>query len=427
MSDSFSPAETFAHQLDAQDELARFRGEFYLQPNSIYLDGNSLGLLSKRAEQSVLDAISAWKRLGIDGWTQGDNPWFFQAEQLGALSAPLVGADSEEVIVSGSTTVNLHQLVATFFQPKGNRTKILADELNFPSDIYALQSQLRMRGLDPDTHLVRVKSRDGRFLEEADIIAAMTEEIALIVLPTVLYRSGQLLDIERLTAEAHARGIWIGFDGCHSVGAIPHRFSEWDVDFAYWCTYKYMNSGPGGVGGLYVNRKHFGKLPGLAGWFGSDKAKQFDMEHEFTPAMNAGAYQIGTPHLLSMAPLFGSLSIFAEAGVEAIRRKSLSQTRYLIDLVRSELDGMGFVIGNPLSDERRGGHVSLEHAEAARICKALKARGVVPDFRAPNVIRLAPVALYTTYHEIWRAVQALQTIMQEKEYERYENKRGVVA
>lgn len=424
---SFVPTEEYAYELDSQDGLNRFREEFYLQQGSIYLDGNSLGLLSRRAEQSLLDALSEWKQLGIDGWTQGNNPWFFQAEKLGALSAPLIGAHPEEVIVSGSTTTNLHQLVATFFQPAGKRTKILADELNFPSDIYALQSQLRMRGLDPQEHLVRVKSRDGRFLEEEDIIAAMTGEIALIVLPTVLYRSGQLLDIERLTAEAHARGILIGFDGCHSVGAIPHRFSEWEVDFAYWCNYKYLNSGPGGVGGLYVNRKHFGRLPGLAGWFGSDKEKQFDMEHVFTPAQEAGAYQIGTPHLLSMAPLFGSLSIFADAGMEAIRAKSLQQTGYMMDLIGTELSGMGFVIGNPLENERRGGHVSLEHEEAARICKALKANGIVPDFRAPNVIRLAPVALYNTYHEVWKAVQILKTIMLEKEYERYENKRGVVA
>ena len=261
-----------------------------------------------------------------------------------------------------------------FINRKVTNSKILADELTFPSDIYALQSQLRIHGFDPDTHLIRVKSRDGRFLEEEDIIEAMSDEIALIILPTVLYRSGQILDMKRLTTEAHKKGILIGFDGCHSIGAIPHSFSEWDVDFAYWCNYKHLNGGPGSVGGLYVNKKHFGTAPGLAGWFGSKKEKQFDMEHSLTQAESAGAYQIGTPHVLSLAPLLGSLEIFAEAGIENIREKSLKINQFLMDLLKQELVDMGFSIGNPHDDVRRGGHVSLEHKEAARICKALKDR-----------------------------------------------------
>jgi kynureninase len=423
----FQPTEEYAFLLDRQDDLARYREEFYLQPNIIYLDGNSLGLLSKRAERSLLESLDDWKTLAIDGWTQGDRPWFTMTEELGRMSAPLVGALPEEVLVTASTTVNLHQLVATFYRPEGKRTKIVADELNFPSDIYALQSQLRLRGLDPDEHLIRVKSRDGRFIEEEDVIAAMTDEVAMVILPTVLYRSGQLLDIERLTKEAHARGIVIGWDGCHSVGAIPHKFHDWGVDFAYWCNYKYLNNGPGGVGGLFVHEKHFGTMPGLAGWFGSDKQKQFDMEHVFTPAKTSGAYQIATPHILSMAPLRGSLEMFAEATIEKIRAKSLHITRYMMDLIEHELAGFGFEIGNPREDHRRGGHISLEHGDAARICKALKEYNVIPDFRAPNIVRLAPVALYNSYHDVWKAVQILKTIMVEKVYERYENKRGVVA
>lgn len=423
----FQPTLDYANQLDNEDTLARFRDEFYLKPDSIYMDGNSLGLLSKRAERTLLESLADWKEHGIDGWTQGNHPWFFMAEQLGEKLAPLVGASPEEVIVTGSTTVNLHQLVATFYKPEGTKTKILADELNFPSDIYALQSQLRIHGYDPDTHLIRVKSRDGRFLEEDDIIEAMTEDIALIILPTVLYRSGQILDMKRLTAEAHKRGILIGFDGCHSIGAIPHSFSQWGVDFAYWCNYKHLNGGPGGVGGLYVNKKHFGTLPGLAGWFGSRKDKQFDMEHTLTPAESAGAYQIGTPHVLSVAPLIGSLEIFAEAGIENIRQKSLTINQFLMNLIEYELADFGLVIGNPQDDVRRGGHVSLEHKEAARICKALKESGVIPDFRAPNIIRLAPVALYTSYTEVWEVVQILKKIMTEKQYEKFKNEREVVA
>ncbi|MGG0177001.1 kynureninase [Gottfriedia acidiceleris] len=423
----FQPTKEFAEFLDQKDSLSNYRDEFYLQPNTIYLDGNSLGLLSKRAEQSLLDLLDSWKTLAIDGWMQSDHPWYYFAEKLGALSAPLVGAKENEVIVTGSTTTNLHQLIASFYHPNGQKTKILADELNFPSDIYAIQSQLKLKGFDPATHLIQVKSRDGRTIREEDIIEAMTDEIALIILPTVLYRSGQLFDIERLTKAAHERGIIIGFDGCHSVGAIPHQFHEWDVDFAYWCNYKYLNSGPGGVGSLFVHEKHFGTMPGLAGWFGSNKEKQFDMKHEFVPSDTVGAYQIGTPHILSMAPLVGSLEMYKEATIERIREKSLQSTAYLMSLINEELSDFDFTIGNPLEDSNRGGHVCLEHDDAARICKALKLNGIVPDFRAPNVIRLAPIAFYTSYVDVWNSVQILKKIMVEKQYEQFKNEREIIA
>jgi kynureninase len=416
-----------AQQLDAQDELRSFRDEFYIKEGTIYMDGNSLGLLSKRAEASLLQILDSWKELGIDGWTQGEHPWFYLSERLGDLMAPLVGAKPEEVIVTGSTTLNLHQLVATFYEPQGNRTKIVADELSFPSDIYALQSQLKLKGLNPDEHLVRVKSRDGRTLTEEDIIEAMTDDVALIVLSSVLYRSGQILNMKKITEEAHRRGILIGWDLCHSIGAIPHALDEWDVDFAFWCNYKYLNGGPGCVAGLYVNEKHFGRTPGLAGWFSSDKRKQFDMEHTLTPAPDAGAYQLATPHVLSMAPLLGSLELFHEAGIDRLRKKSLQLTQYMMDLIRYELADFGFSFGNPLDDETRGGHIYLEHSEAARICKALKAKGVIPDFRKPNGIRLAPVALYNSFEDVFRTVQILKAIMTEETYKQYENTRDVVA
>ena len=427
MNRQFETSKEYAMHLDLIDPLASFRDEFYVDPDTIYLDGNSLGLLSKRAEASLLSSLEDWKQYGIDGWTKGETPWFTLAEKLGALTAPLIGAQADEVIVTGSTTINLHQLAATFYQPSEQRTKILADELTFPSDIYALQSQLRLRGFDPEQHLVQVKSRDGRILEEDDIIASMTDEVALIILPTVLYRSGQILDIPRLTKEAHDRGILIGFDGCHSVGAIPHYFDEWDVDFAFWCNYKHLNAGPGSVAGLYVNKRHIGILPGLTGWFGSNKEKQFDMEYTFSPAQGAGAYQIGTPHILSMAPLKGSLELFAEAGIERIREKSLISTQYFSDLIESELVGLGFEIGHLLEDKQRGGHICLEHLEAARICKCLKEEKIIPDYREPNIIRLAPVALYNTYLEVWETVQALKRIVKDKQYEKFENKREVIA
>lgn len=419
--------KAFAQKLDAADELKQYRNEFYLQPRTIYFDGNSLGLLSKRSEQALHTVLDSWKTYGIDGWLKGENPWFYFPEKLGELTAPLIGAKPAEVIVTGSTTVNLHQIVATFYKPEGKRTKILADELNFPTDIYALKSQLNIRGLDPIEHFVQVKSRDGLMIHEEDIIQAMTDEVALIVLAGVLYRSGQILDMKRITAEAHKRGIVVAFDLCHSIGSIPHSLSDWGVDFAFWCSYKHLNGGPGAVAGIYVNEKHFGMNPGLAGWFSSDKNKQFDMEHDLTPAKDAGAMQMGTPNLFSAAPLLGSLSMFAEAGIEKIRTKSLKLTDYMIDLINIELNGLGFKISNPLDSEQRGGHVFLEHKEAARICKALKANGVIPDFRTPNGIRLAPVALYNTFEEVWKVVQILKKIMEEEQYKKFENKRDVVA
>ncbi|WP_091737753.1 kynureninase [Marininema mesophilum] len=413
--------------MDQRDGLARFREEFYLKKGSIYLDGNSLGLLSRRAENSLLEMLSSWRERGIDGWTDGKHPWFHLSEQLGAQLAPLVGATPKEVIATGSTTVNLHQLLATFYQPEGKRIKIVADALTFPSDIYAMKSHVKLHGLELAEGLIQVESKDGQVVEEEALIEAMTDEVAIIVLPSVLYRSGQILNMERLTKAAHERGILIGFDLCHSIGAIPHHLSEWGVDFAFWCNYKYVNAGPGSVGGLYVNQRHHGQFPGLAGWFGSAKDVQFDMDHTLQPASHAGAFQIGTPHVLSLAPLLGSLEIFHEAGIDELRKKSLLLTRYLMNLVDTQLADMDFSFGNPLEDTRRGGHICLIHKEAVRICKALKARGVIPDYRAPNVIRLAPMALYTSYIEVWEAVERLKAIMENKEYEGYKKERGVVA
>jgi kynureninase len=250
------------------------------------------------------------------------------------------------------------------------------------------------------------------------------------LLPAVLYRSGQLLDIPRLAAEAQARGIPLGFDCAHSIGAVPHRFDAWGVDWAFWCSYKYLNAGPGATGGLYVNRRHWGTAPGLAGWWGYDKSQQFAMVHAWHGAATAGAWQISTPPLLATAPLRGSLRLFHEAGITALRAKSLAQTDYLARLL--EETGLtappyDFAIGTPRRPERRGGHLAVEHGEAPRIARALKARGIVPDFRAPNIIRLAPAPHYTTYHELWRTVQALREIVNTSQHLQMAEGRDLVA
>ncbi|MDP9364112.1 MAG: kynureninase [Chloroflexota bacterium] len=422
--------EGHARALDAADPLAGFRKRFFVPEETVYLDGNSLGLLSREAEGEVLRALDEWKRLAIGGWLGADPPWFGLGEELGAATAPLVGAEPASVVVTGGTTINLHALVATFFRPEGKRRKIVATALDFPSDVYALASQIRLRGGDPTADLVLVPSRDGRTIDERDVVAALREDVALALLPSVLYRSGQLLDIPRLAAAARERGVSLGFDCAHSVGSVPHRFDEWGVDWAFWCSYKYLNAGPGAIGGLYVNRRLWGTAPGLAGWWGYDKARQFDMAFDWAGGDGAGAWQIGTPSLLAAAPLRGALRHFAEAGIGALRERSLALTGYLMELMEAEGllgDAFGYGIGTPWEEQRRGGHVAVEHPAGARIARALKARGIVPDFRAPNVIRLAPVPLYNTFHEVWRAVRALREIVERGEHLRGEAGRELVA
>lgn len=417
----------YAKKMDENDSLYSFREEFYLQSGVLYMDGNSLGLMSKRAETKTLELMESWKTLGINGWTSGTHAWYYLSEHIGQQMAGITGALPHEVIATGSTTVNLHQLLASFYKPEGRKTKIIADALTFPSDIYAIQSQIEQKGLKAADQLLQIESRDGFTLEEDDIIAAMNEETAVAILPGVLYRSGQVLDMKRITEAARKNDIIIGWDLSHSAGAVPHQLHDWGADFAFWCTYKHLNGGPGSVGALFVHEKHSGRMPGLAGWFGSAKEKQFDMEHTMTPASDAGAFQIGTPHVLSLAPLLGSLEITEEAGIQAIRKKSLQLTDYMTSLIEEKLAGHGFTIVSPVEHHRRGAHLFIEHPSAAGICKALKKEGVVPDFRMPNGIRLAPVALYTSFEDVWHTMVILENIMKTEAYKQYDNTRDIVS
>ncbi len=427
---SFEPHRDFAVQLDREDVLKRFRSYFHIPENTIYMDGNSLGLFSKNAEESALRVLKEWKNYAIRGWMSGDKPWLYLPEEIGKKCASIVGAEKEEVIMTGSTTVNIHSLVGTFYQPQGSRTQIIADELNFPSDIYALKGQIQIKGLDPAKELILIKSLDGRCLDEETIAAAMTHETALVFLPSVLFRSGQLLDMAFLIREAHKKGICIGFDCCHSAGVVPHRFSEWDLDFAVWCSYKYMNGGPGSPAFLYINKRHFDKTPLLAGWYGCEKNRQFDMSIDFDHSRSAGGWQISTQGMLSAAPVESALDIILEAGMDKIREKSKKITSYLAYLVDACLskDPYHFKIGTPLDPEKRSGHIALEHeTEAVRIGKALLDHHIIPDFRPPNILRLAPVPLYNTYLEVFETVQALKKIMDTKAYASYSRERGTVS
>ena len=420
MHDRFEPDRAYAERLDREDPLSEYGSRFYVSDEDIYLDGNSLGPLSVDAERALEAVIEEWKTLGVRGWTDGDPPWFHYGERLGDRTAPLVGALEAEVVVANSTTVNIHTLIGSFFD-RTEGGKILVNELDFPTDHYAIRAQLHQRGLDPEEHLISVESRDGRTIEEADIIAAMDDhDVGIVFMPSVLYRSGQLLDVERLTEAAHERGALAGFDLAHSVGAVPHELSNWGVDFAVWCSYKYLNGGPGAIAGLYVNEDHFGVTPTLAGWWGHEKETQFEMRSQFTPAADAGAYQIGTIPVLSAAPLDGALDVLTDAGIDAIRKKSVGLTAYLIRLVDERLGDSDCAIGTPRDPDRRGGHVAIEHPAAERISQALGERGVVVDFRPPNVVRLCPSPLYTRYVDVWNAVDHLEEIIDGRQYRRFD-------
>ncbi|PSQ37807.1 kynureninase [Halobacteriales archaeon SW_10_66_29] len=418
--------EAYARERDAADPLADFADRFHL-PDELYLDGNSLGPVSDAAEQHVDAMLSAWREYGIRGWTESDPPWFTYGESLGDDLAPLLGAAGEECIVTGTTTVNIHTLIGTFLDTldADDDRGVLVNELDFPTDHYAIRAQLRQRGLDPDEHLHLVESRDGRTIATEDVVAAMDErEVGIVFMPSVLFRSGQLLDVEAITEAAHERDVLAGFDLAHSVGVVPHELSAHGVDFAVWCSYKYLNAGPGAVAGLYVNERHFGTMPALAGWWGHDKETQFDLNLTFTPAEDAGAWQISAVPMLSTAPLAGSLELVHEAGIDRIRENSLELTSYLMTLVDERLAERGCTVGTPREPERRGGHVAIEHPDAYRLSQALRDRGAIVDFREPNVIRVCPAPLYVGFREARAFVDLLADLIDERTYEAYDTERG---
>ncbi len=416
MSDSEELSINLAKKMDSTDPLRHFKERFFTPTDSIYLNGNSLGLLSKDAATTLLRVLDEWKTLGVQGWGVGDKPWFYQAEKLGEKAAPLVGAKPEEVVATGTTTVNLHSLVSTFYQPTEEKNKILADELNFPTDIYALQSQVKLKALDPAKSLKLVKSDDGKFLDESKIKRMITKDVALVILPSVLFRSGQLLDIEGITENAHSKDVLIGWDCSHSVGVVPHKFDEWNVDFAFWCSYKYLNAGPGASAFIYVNEKHFDKDAALTGWFGYVKEKQFEMNIHFEQARSAGGWQISSPAILGSAALEGSLDLITQAGIENIRDKSLKMTSYLIYLIDNILtdEPYSFKLATPRLPNQRGGHIALEHDDATSIHEQLLEFNIIHDFRPPNFLRFTPSPLSNSYEDVWRLVDTLRKIIDEK-------------
>jgi kynureninase len=378
------------------------RLDAFALPRGVYLDGNSLGPLPHAAQAAIERRLRQWQHHGVAAW----DDWFGLAERLAPALARLVGAEPTEVIPTGSITVNLHQLLATLYRPEDGRRDLLATALDFPTDAYALRSWAERGG----GRLRLVPSRDGRTIDARDVEAALDEGgVALMLLPVVLYRSGQLLSVRRLTAAAHAAGALALWDAAHSIGALPHALHDDGVDAAVWCSYKYVNAGPGAPGGLFLHRRHHHLAPGLQGWWGHDKATQFAMALDFTKADGAGALQLGTPSILAMAGLEGALAIFEEVGIERVRERSLELTTRLIDAVDTQLPELRVL--TPRSRAERGGHVALGHPEARGLTLALRARGVIADHRPPDVLRMAPVALYTTDDDVDRAVAALRQVL----------------
>ena len=425
MSTVFSPNEEFARELDTEDPLKRFRERFHIPLGAdsqpvIYFVGNSLGLMPKTTRGVVDQELDDWATLAVDGHLEAKTPWYSYHETVREGAARLVGARPNEVVCMNSLTVNLHLMMATFYRPTKARCKILMEDPAFPSDTYAVKSQIAHHGFDPDEALVLVRPRADEYsIRPEDIEAALEkegEQIALVLLAGLNFFTGQLFDIQKVTASAQKRGCVVGIDLAHAVGNVPLALHDWNVDFAVWCSYKYLNSGPGAVAGAFVHERHAtnAELPRFAGWWGNDPATRFRMqlEPEFVPVRSADAWAISNPPIFSMAPLRASFAIFEEAGgMETLRAKSIQLTSYFEFLLAAESDAAPrrFTIITPPHPPERGCQLSiLVHEHPKELFAKLEAAGAKCDFREPNVIRAAPTPLYNSFHEVWRFAQILR-------------------
>lgn len=408
-----------AAELDAADPLAAFRSEFEL-PEGIYLVGNSLGALPKTTRKMVNAELDRWSTLGVEGHFTGELAWKDYHQLLTDQTAAIVGGRSSEVVTMNALTVNLHLLMVSFYRPTPARHKILIEGHAFPSDHFAVESQIRQRGFDPADSLVIVEPREGEeTLRQADILAAITDagdELALVLLPGVQYYTGQVLAMAEITAAGHAVGAQVGFDLAHAVGNIELSLHDWNVDFAAWCTYKYLNSGPGGVAGAFVHEQHVADqgLPKLLGWWGTNPASRFEMATEFDPIPTVESWQLSNAPILSMAALRASLDIIERAGgIAALRRKSELQIEFF-DRRLHETLGSRVENITPAALPERGCQYALRVAngDGKGVFEQLEAARVLCDWREPDVIRVAPVPLYNSFEDIDRFVQILDGIVQ---------------
>jgi kynureninase len=417
----FSADEDFALKLDAEDPLRDFRDKFHLPLRKdgnplIYFAGNSLGLMPKAARAIVEEELDNWAKLGVDAHHATGTPWYTYHEALREPTARVVGAKPLEVICMNSLTVNLHLMMATFYQPTKSRFKILMEEPAFPSDTYAIKTQIAHHGLDPKDALILTRPRTGEFTIQTDDIVDLIEkhanQLSVVMFAGLNFFTGQLFDIERITSAAQKHGVVAGFDLAHAIGNVPLSLHDWNVDFAVWCSYKYLNAGPGAVAGAFVHERHATntKLPRLAGWFGNDPNTRFrlHLEPEFIPVPSADGWQISNPPIFAMAPLRASLAVFDDAGgMEALRAKSIRLTSYL-EFLLSEIGSKKFSVITPRNSDERGCQLSiLAHEHPKELLKELQTAGVKCDFREPNIIRIAPTPLYNTFHEAWHFARIL--------------------
>jgi kynureninase len=416
----FHTDEQLARRLDGEDPLGAWRERFEHpgtaeHPVAGYFCGNSLGLMPRASRDAVGEQLDRWSRLAVDGHFEGDPPWIDYPERIAGPTARVVGARPDEVVPMNSLTVNLQLLMVSFYRPEGRRRKVLVEHDGVPSDRYAIETHLRHRGLDPAAEVIVASPRAGEStLRTEDILARIDgagDELALVLMSGVHYYTGQFFEIDAITARAHAVGALAGFDLAHAAGNVPLALHDWNVDFATWCTYKYLNAGPGAVAGIYVHERHGTDLsvPRLAGWWGDDPATRFEMDRErpFVPRPGAAGWQLSNPPVLALAPLVASLEIFDEVGMTALRRKSELLTGYLEYLI-DETAGDGVEIITPRDRAARGAQLSLlVRGGSDRVFRHLQAAGFVVDRREPDVIRVAPAPLYNRFHEVWSFAREL--------------------
>jgi kynureninase len=407
-----------AAQLEEADTVASRRDLFLVPDGVAYLAGNSLGLQPRAARGAVEDVLAAWASSGVDAHLEGAYPWVTYHETMRETVADLVGALPGEAVVMNSLTVNLHLMMRSFYRPTEERHRIVIEADVFPSDRYAVMGVARAHGLDPDEAVVILTPRPGeRHLRTEDVTDFLDREgasVAVVVLSAVDFRTGALLDIRTITAAAHRSGARIGWDLAHAVGNVPVRLHDWQVDFAVWCHYKYVNSGPGAVGGCFVHQRH-GTDPNLVrpgGWWGHDPGSRFAMPFAFTPIPGVEGWQVSNPPILAMAPVRVSLALFAEVGMEALRARSMRLTGFLERLLDAVATRRPVTIITPRDPDCRGAQMSVMLEDAAAVTEALfRKHRVRADDRPPNIIRFAPAPLYNTYHDCWRAAGALDTVL----------------
>ena len=412
---NFENTLAFAKQMDADDILKAYREHFYIPvlngKESIYLTGNSLGLQPKKAQDAVINELEDWANFGVEGHVHARHPWLTYNERFPEKLSPIIGALPVEIVVMNQLTTNLHLMLTTFYRPHGKREKILFESKAFPSDEYVINSQLELAGVSKEDALIEIKPDPGKhFIDNEKIIEAIKnagDELALVLIGGVNYYNGQVFDMEAITAAAHEVGAYCGFDLAHGAGNVELKLHDWKVDFACWCTYKYLNSGPGGVGGVFIHEQHAKNksLPRLAGWWGTNKETRFQMEKGFDPIPTAEGWQLSNAPVLSMAVHYASLEIFENAGFENIVDKGRQLSAYLIFILQEILkntEKSAFEIITPLPEKEHGCQISLLMGEKGKHCfDMLRKNSVIADWREPNVIRVAPVPLYNTFQDVF--------------------------